>query len=237
MFVLLAALALGWALFEQYAAPQTEVPPEDQAILAETQQHAPDSLIRAADALGQLAVRERVSREGYARDQFSSGWAWIEGCDMRNRILQRDLEEVELDDDDCTVLSGVLIDDPFTGTRIPFVRGPDTSGDIHIEHLVAVSDAWQKGAQDLSREQRHGFYNDPLNLVAVDGPANTEKGDADASDWLPHRPYRCPYVARQVAIKLKYDLWVTEAEHAAMSRVLNTCPSQLLPIEREVVTP
>lgn len=230
---MLALLAIGWTLFEHYSAPQTEPSPQDQAILDEN----PDAVVRAAEALGRLAVRERVSRDGYTRDQFSSGWAHVAGCDMRNRTLQRDLVEIELDDDGCTVLRGVLKDDPFTGKIIPFQRGRDTSGAIHIEHLVAVSDAWQKGAQDLDRDQRRAFYNDPLNLVAVDGPANMQKGDADASDWLPHEPYRCRYVARQIAVKLRYELWVTQREQSAMSRVLGTCPDQLLPIETEVATP
>lgn len=190
-----------------------------------------DSAVLAIQALGQLAVRDRMERTGYSRDNFSPGWARVDGCDMRNRILQRDLENIMLDGDNCTVLSGVLINDPFTGLTIHFKRGRDTSRAVQIEHLVAVSDAWQKGAQYLSYEDRHAFYNDPLNLIAVDGPANMQKGDADASDWLPVRSYQCRYVARQIAVKIKYALWVTRSEHNAMKRVLHTCPTQLLPME------
>ena len=184
----------------------------------------------AINKLGELAVRERVSSEGYSRERFAPGWESYDGCDVRNRILKRDLDDVKIDsDNDCYVLSGVLDVCPFTGKRIEFVRGPDTSGDIHIEHIVALSDAWQKGAQDLNKEERRLFFNDYLNLIAVDGPANIEKGDKDASDWLPWEPYRCKYIARQIAIKYRYDLWVTESEHDAMKRVLQTCPSQQLP--------
>ncbi len=187
----------------------------------------------AIEALGELAVRERVDRTGYSRSNFSPGWATVDGCDMRNRILQRDLTEVVLADDNCTVLSGILREDPFSGKRIDFERGPDTSGDIHIEHIVAVSDAWQKGAQNLSYEERYEFYNDPLNLIAIDGPTNMEKGDKDASDWMPVRQYRCRYVARQIAIKLRYDLWLDYAEHRAMKQKLDTCPMQVLPVQKE----
>jgi hypothetical protein len=187
----------------------------------------------AVQALGKLAVRERVSREGYSRDQFGSGWASMNGCDTRNRILQRDLEETALDpSNNCTVLSGVLKMDTYTGKTIFFTRGPGTSNAIQIDHVVALSDAWQKGAQDLTPERRQQFANDPLNLLAVDGPANMEKSDSDAAEWLPpQKDYQCRYIARQVAVKIKYILWVTQVEFNAMKRTLQTCPNQVLPVE------
>jgi hypothetical protein len=95
---------------------------------------------------------------------------------------------------------------------------------------VALSDAWQKGAQKLSFASRVQFANDPLNLLAVDGPTNSSKGDSDAATWLPpNKAYRCAYVARQVAVKRKYQLWVTSAERDAIARVLKACPGQKLP--------
>ena len=95
---------------------------------------------------------------------------------------------------------------------------------MQIDHVVALSDAWQKGAQQLTAEQRVQLANDPLNLLAVDGPANQAKSDADAATWLPpHKPFHCQYVARQVAVKRKYQLWVTEAEKEAMIRILLSC--------------
>jgi hypothetical protein len=102
---------------------------------------------------------------------------------------------------------------------------------VQIDHVVAVSDAWQKGAQNLDVSKRAEFYNDPLNLLAVDGPTNDKKGDGDAATWLPsNKDYRCRYVARQIAVKAKYTLWVTQAEHDAMKNVLSACPGQALPV-------
>lgn len=198
-----------------------------------------DELHLAKDVLDELDVRERAAREGYSQEVFSpEGWTTVAGCDMRNRILQRDLAEVEVDDDGCTVDSGVLEEGPFTGEEIEFERGPETSGDIHIEHIVAVSDAWQKGAQDLSQEQRHDFFNDPLNLIAIDGPINMEKGDADAGEWMPpHEDYHCRYVARQIAIKHEYKLWLSQGEYEQMHQTLTTCPAQPLPITNAVDAP
>jgi hypothetical protein len=60
---------------------------------------------------------------------------------------------------------------------------------------------------------------------------NLQKSDGDAATWVPpRRSYRCAYVARQVAVKAKYRLWVTSAERDAMARVLSTCPRQPLPL-------
>jgi hypothetical protein len=226
---LCAALIVGVVAVDQAATQRSALRIEQTGTLASVAETE-----RAIDALGKLAVKNAVSKDGYSRNQFSQGWGYLEGCDMRNRILQRDLAQVALDDDDCIVLSGVLEEDPFTGKRIEFKRGKETSNDLHIEHLVAVSDAWRKGAQELPEEKRWEFYNDPLNLVAVDGPANVQKGDKDASAWLPRPEYRCRYVARQIAVKRRYELWVTKIELNAMKRVLATCPAQVLPVQAGV---
>ena len=123
----------------------------------------------------------------------------------------------------CTVISGTL-DDPYTGKTIEFKRGKKTSSAVQIDHVVALSNAWQTGAQDLTAEQRRQLANDPENLLAADGPANQQKSDADAADWLPsNTAYRCTYVARQVHVKAKYKLWVTADEKKVMERVLNSC--------------
>ncbi|MFV0535734.1 MAG: HNH endonuclease family protein [Cumulibacter sp.] len=183
----------------------------------------------ARDVLAQLPVKGRAAKTGYSRSQFSSGWASFDGCDVRNRILASQLTQIELGEDDCSVLVGVL-DDPYSGNQQVFVRGEMSSSEVQIDHVVALSDAWQKGAQALSEEDRLAFANDALNLLAVNGELNQAKGDSDAASWLPpNRAFRCQYVARQIAVKAKYDLWVTDAESAAMNRVLAGCSEQRLP--------
>jgi len=182
----------------------------------------------AAEALKKLTVMGRAPKTGYTRDQFGSGWESKAGCDTRNVILNRDLYNV-VTNEKCQVVSGML-SDPYTGKTIAFVRGGSTSDDIQIDHVVALSDAWQKGAQQLTREERVALANDPLELLAVDGGANQQKADGDAATWLPsNKAFRCQYVARQIAVKSKYKLWVTAAEYNAMSGVLEKCPDQLLP--------
>jgi hypothetical protein len=187
----------------------------------------------ALAALRRLPVKGRAPRTGYSRAEFGQTWADVDrnGCDTRNDILRRDLTGVVVKPGthDCKVLSGTLLD-PYTGQTIRFVRGVGTSLAVQIDHVVALGDAWQKGAQSLTRERRTALANDPLELLAVKGSVNLQKGDGDAATWLPPRKsYRCSYVARQVAVKAKYRLWVTAAERDAMVRVLSTCPRQPLP--------
>lgn len=182
----------------------------------------------AAVAIDQLPVKGKAPKTGYERSLFSDGWGQINGCTVRNFILIRDLRSVTFRSG-CVVNTGVLID-PYTKKRISFKYGVRTSSAVQIDHVVALSDAWQKGAQALNAKQRYGLYNDPLNLLAVDGPTNASKGDRDAASWLPpNKSYRCAFIARQIAVKIKYKLWLVSAEKATMNQVLASCPKQKLP--------
>lgn len=187
----------------------------------------------ALAVLATLPVKGRAPKTGYSRDQFGQTWADVDGngCDTRNDMLRRDLSAIALKPGtrDCIVLSGVL-GDPYTATFINFLRGTSTSTAVQIDHVVALSDAWQKGAQQLSADQRLAFANDPLNLLAVDGRTNLQKSDGDAATWLPpNKAFRCSYVARQISVKSRYALWVTPAERDAMARVLGDCPEAQAP--------
>jgi len=189
-----------------------------------------DESTYAINALNTLSVKGRAPKTGYNRSQFGDGWALFGGCDTRNIILFRDMRNTKVADDNCTVLKGTL-SDPYTGKAIEFTRGSSSSNDVQIDHVVALSDAWQKGAQNLSPAMRQAFANDGLNLLAVDGPANQQKSDGDAATWLPsNKDFRCRYIARQIAVKKQYKLWITSSEKEAMLRVLSTCPDQRLPI-------
>ncbi|MER7130458.1 HNH endonuclease family protein [Streptosporangium saharense] len=185
------------------------------------------SSAEALSELGRLQVKGRAPMTGFDRDRFGPAWSDVDhnGCDTRNDILKRDLkdETFKAGTHDCIVLTGVL-DDPYSGKTIKFERGQKTSSAVQIDHVVALADAWQKGAQQLPEGKRKELANDPLNLLAVDGPLNSQKGAGDAATWLPPRgAYRCAYVSRQIQVKAKYDLWVTSAEKDAMQKILNSC--------------
>lgn len=179
-------------------------------------------------ALESLDVKGRAPKTGYDRSQFGPSWKDVDenGCDTRNDILARDMEFEVLGPDGCTVESGTL-QDPYTDRTLVFKRGRTTSREVQIDHVVALSDAWQKGAQGIDPGLRTALANDPLNLLAVDGPTNQQKSDSDAASWLPpNTGFRCVYVARQVSVKTKYKLWVTLAEREVMREILSTCPDQ-----------
>ncbi|MDK2899051.1 MAG: hypothetical protein PWQ10_238 [Patescibacteria group bacterium] len=187
-----------------------------------------NTLDLALTALEDLEIKGRAPKTNYSRAQFGATWTTTNGCDTRNIILNRDLLN-PIVDKNCNVISGVL-NDPYTGESINFIRGSKTSSAVQIDHVVALSDAWQKGAQQLTLEKRIELANDPLELLAVDGIANQQKSDGDAATWLPsNKPFRCQYVARQVSVKRKYGIWVTQAEYNAMINILNKCLDQLLP--------
>lgn len=184
----------------------------------------------ALRALAKLPIKGRAPQTGYSRELFSDDWDYYNGCDVRNRILARDLAQYNYRSDSYCIIETGILEDPFTGQVIAFQRGVRTSLDVQIDHVVSLSDAWQKGAQQLTGYQRFMLYNDPLNLLAVWGPANSQKSDSDAASWLPsNKSFRCAFVARQIAVKVKYQLWVSQAEHDSMARVLTTCPKTSLP--------
>jgi hypothetical protein len=185
---------------------------------------AADDLAAARAALDSLPVRPPDPDDGYTRERFGQAWADVDGngCDTRDDVLARDLSDVRVDPAGCLVLAGTL-DDPYTGTAIAFVRGPD-SAVVQIDHLVALDDAWRTGAQVWPQSRRLAFANDPANLIAVSGDANQDKGASDASQWLPPQGgFACVYVVRQLRVKAAYGLWLTPDERAASDRVLGGC--------------
>jgi hypothetical protein len=179
-------------------------------------------------AIETLAVKGRAPKTGYSRSAFGPAWADVDrnGCDTRNDILKRDLTQITFrtKTKDCIVEIGVLAD-PFSGEIINFQRGVRTSALVQIDHVVALSNAWQTGIFKADLATRKSFANDPLNLLAVKGSLNSQKRDGDAATWLPpNKPFRCDYVSRQVEVKVKYNLWLTRAEKEAILRILSNPP-------------
>ena len=192
-----------------------------------------DSVPSGLTIIEAQVTKGRAAKTGYTRAQFGQTWADVDrnGCDTRNDILKRDLtgQVYKEKTRECVVLSGTLID-PFSGETINFVRGNVSSMEVQIDHVVALSNAWQTGAIKLSIKDRTAFANDPMNLLAVKGRLNSQKGDGDAATWLPPlKSFRCDYVARQIAVKIKYKLWFTAPEKEAMVRILKSCPEKALP--------
>lgn len=192
-----------------------------------------DSVTSGLSVIEAQETKGRAAKTGYTRAQFGPTWADVDrnGCDTRNDILKRDLTDEVFKEKtrNCVVQSGTLVD-PYSGETINFNRGNTSSMEVQIDHVVALSNAWQTGAFKLTIKERTALANDPMNLLAVKGRLNSQKNDGDAATWLPPlKSYRCDYVARQIAVKIKYKLWFTAPEKEAMVRILKSCPEKALP--------
>ncbi|HYO03658.1 MAG TPA: HNH endonuclease family protein [Mycobacterium sp.] len=183
----------------------------------------------SADAQ-RLPVKGWDLTSDFARSRFGEAWSddvdvefGHNGCNTRDDVLRRDLADLVVRPGTCFVQSGTLLD-PYGNESIEFVRGPDTSNAVQIDHVVSLSDAWYKGARDWDDRRRSDFANDPRNLLAVGGGDNFDKAFRDAARWLPpNLAFRCEFVARQVAVKTAYRLWVSAQEKRAMQEVLAGC--------------
>ncbi|MBR3263960.1 HNH endonuclease [Candidatus Saccharibacteria bacterium] len=179
----------------------------------------------AKDVLEQLEIKGRAPKTGYARTEFYNNWPNVDGCSLRQIIIKREVGDTA-EMNGCDVVAGTFTE-PYTGQTFTATQKSDFSNHIQIDHVVALSDAWQKGAQYKTKEERYAMATDPLNLLAVDSNANQQKSDGDAATWLPpNKSFRCQYVARQVSVKYKYGLWITEAEHDAIFSILENCPNE-----------
>lgn len=193
---------------------------------------ADTSLGSVADSLQSLSELEVIDRRGqsipqYSRDEFGQRWADTDhnGCDTRNDILRRDLSDLQMKSSSaqCVVVGGTLRD-PYTGSQISFQRGEHSSEAVQIDHVVALANAWKSGAWQWDATKRQEFANDPLNLLAVDGQANHDKGASSADQWLPsYEAFQCAYVQRQIAVKKAWGLGITRSEKKAMTSVLERC--------------
>ncbi|MDN4648142.1 HNH endonuclease family protein [Curtobacterium sp. PsM8] len=180
---------------------------------------------QALNGLSHISTTPDQRIPPYARTAFGPAWADVDhnGCDTRDDILARDLRNITRAGDGCTVLSGNLAD-PYTGKSNVFTRGVATSTKVQVDHRYPLSAAWSAGAWSWSDQQRERFANDPLELVAADGPANEAKGDSGPADWVPsNAAYACTYDNAFVQVAAKYDLTVSAADRSSLTRTLTTC--------------
>ena len=177
-----------------------------------------------------LQVRGWDRTSDFKRYQFGQAWSddvnvefGHNGCNTRDDILRRDLKNLVVRPFTCFAQSGTL-NDPYTGVTIDFVRSPETSNAVEIDHVVALADAWYKGARTWDPQRRLDFANDPRNLLAVSPKANFDKAFRDAASWLPpNEAFRCDFVARQIDVKTAYGLWLSAKEKNALTDVLSRC--------------
>lgn len=190
------------------------------------------------DLLGQVrTVPQRPHVPGYSRG-CSSGYGcvfgapWTDasqgqgagnGCDTRDDVMAAQMTSVTYAaGDTCTLASGTLAD-PYTGQTISWSKSNATA--VQIDHVYPLAYAWDMGAYAWPVEERVRFANDEaLNLLAVDGPANSAKGDSGPAEWLPaNASYRCTYVERFLQVAAAYSLPITTADAASIRSVAAGC--------------
>lgn len=209
--------------YEKIFTPVENNGAENGIFTGESVDESDESLV--INVLEKLEVKGRAPKTDYSREEFYKTWPTVDGCNLRQRVIKREFGDSAVLDG-CTVVRGEY-DEPYTGEHLVFNSKEEISKGIQIDHVVALSDAWQKGAQYMDKTVRYEMATDPLNLLAVDSKANQGKSDGDAATWLPkNKKFRCQYVARQVSVKYKYKLWVTDAEKTAISGILATCPKE-----------
>lgn len=189
----------------------------------------PDGVSRTALAAAVTALPAPTSTPSageYKVEEFGQRWADVDrnGCDTRNDILQRDLLDITIEPgtNDCKVTAGRLLD-PYTGLTVVATNRQDLGDDIEIDHIVARSWAWQHGADAWTAEQRLAFANDPLNLLAVDGPTNGQKNDHGPADWTP-QINQCEFAALFTAILTRYELAPGTDDRDALAAAAQSCP-------------
>lgn len=172
-----------------------------------------------------LKTKGRGPRTGYDRDEF--GYAWMDsadgvplarnGCDTRNDLLRRDGQDLRFrSGSDCVVVA-MTLDDPYTGTTIEWRK--QEASEVQIDHVVPLSYSWQMGSSRWAESKREQLANDPLNLLPVQGRANSAKRDSGPASWLPPaKSIRCAYAVRFAQVAVKYELAVTAPDRQAMLR-------------------
>ena len=186
---------------------------------------SPEFIVKSdGGELGSLLVAPSSSGAGYSRAQFGDGWidADHDGCDTREEVLIAESLEPPVVSriGGCAVASGRWLD-PYTATTYT------SPGELDIDHVVPLANAWVSGASTWSSQQRVSFANDldAPELVAVSYVVNRSKGDRSPDEWKPpnHGDW-CEYAKAWVAVKARWHLTITGAEKAALASMLFGCP-------------
>ncbi|MEO3976247.1 HNH endonuclease family protein [Streptomyces sp. CAU 1734] len=177
----------------------------------------------ARELIERLTTKGRGPRTGYDRGEF--GYAWMDtadgvplarnGCDTRNDLIRRDGRDIRLrSGSDCVVVA-MTLHDPYTGKSIEWRK--QQASEVQIDHVVPLSYSWRMGSARWPESRRERFANDTLNLLPVEGRANSAKRDSGPASWLPPRKdIRCAYAVRFAQVALKYQLPVTAPDRRTM---------------------
>ena len=190
----------------------------------------------AAALLRKLPVAEEDTGAHYTRDEWGEDWsARGNGCTTRDLVLIRQSNGAARRGADCALRCPTAQPcwvSPYDG------RPTADAGDLQIDHRVPLKEAARSRVLTGGRPgpgagrvwtaaQKHAYYEDQANLVAVTSSVNESKSDGDPADWRPaERTVWCDYATRYIQTKLRYRLTADAAERAALGQMLATCANR-----------
>ncbi|WP_017599936.1 HNH endonuclease family protein [Nocardiopsis lucentensis] len=174
----------------------------------------------ALQLLEELSIVEENDPPGYDRSLFPHWESGVrDNCTARQVVLLRDGENVEVDDE-CQPVSGTWYSE-YDGETL------NEAGDIDIDHMVPLKEAWRSGASEWTTAERERFANDldaSPQLWAVSASSNRSKSDEDPGDWLPPlESFHCDYAVSWIEVKHTWELTVDPDEARALREVLAGC--------------
>ena len=220
----------GVALFAATLLASTLLGPTPTGATPVPSHHDRAVTVRLRAAAADLEVR-RERRDGYDRDLFDH-WIAADGdCrDTRDEVLAQE-SRIPVGAG-CDVTEGEWFSyyDRETWTE---------SGDVDIDHLVPLAEAWDSGARGWNSDTRRRYANDlreGRSLVGVTDNVNQSKGDQDVTEWLPTYR-RCRYVTEWVVVKTRWSLKVDRAEKRRLRGLAADCRNVELTIRIASVFP
>ncbi|HET9770896.1 MAG TPA: lamin tail domain-containing protein, partial [Acidimicrobiia bacterium] len=173
-----------------------------------------------------LRVAPEGARAGYDRELFPH-WVDEDGnrCDTREEVLIAESHRAaQVDPYGCKVLAGDWVS-LYDGLSVT------DPGELDIDHVVALAEAWDSGASGWDTARRRAFANDlglPQALRAVSASSNRSKSDLDPGQWKPTRESAwCEYAHDWVTVKKAWDLSADQNEIDDLRVMLRTCSAPL----------
>ena len=198
------------------------------AVVADSQANEVSTKFVANDAKSVLASIkvENEYKTGYKRSLFIH-WSDLDGngCDTREEVLKRDsISKPQVDPYRCYVVAGDWYS-KYDGKNL------SDRGDVDIDHVVALKEAWDSGAWSWTESQRKAYANDMTDsrtLIAVTDRVNRSKGEKDPSNWMPPmKSYWCTFLGDWISVKARWGLSMDQSEYGRVKNLLASDCSSL----------
>lgn len=95
----------------------------------------------------------------------------------------------------------------------------------HVDHIVALKEAYDSGASVWAPGRKEEFANDPINQMCLDGRLNMSKSDKDLAEWDGGDcELRKTIAMKSIEVKILYGLDIDPDEWRANAEaILDDC--------------